>query len=186
MTKDYFKTEFDSVQEREEQKDRLPLVNFFNTPVLVFYRLKDGTKNVMTNGAWCWYSKRHQQGTIHEFGNHSFTYDNAEDIEYMTMVFVPPSEQGALDLDFCGNTSLKEGVNKFEQFLDEIDEETLIHVTFPTWVVEPIDCHQVSDLFKLVSTKFISQHNGFPHHRVVDQDRTFYEVILKEIDINHD
>ena len=166
--------------------EKHPLEQFNNFPIAFAYKLSDGTVNVMTNGAWTWYYKEHQQGTIHEFGNHSFTYDNAYTIEEMSMVFLPPTELSEkLLLVFGSNSAYDEGNHQSKVFLFEehgFNWKDMIHEEYPTWKVKPIDVHDVGDVFTLVSTEFISQHNGFPHERIMDVERKMYKVIKGELD----
>lgn len=161
-----------------------PLQRFLDTPIALVYRLKDGKINVMTNGAWTWFSKV-IQGTIHEFGNHSFTYEVAENITHMSMIFLPPTKESVEKLLYFGSTHGDE-VNKFEKFgwdseLLIDNEDNIYHEFYPTWCLKPIDFHQVKDLFKLVTTEFICSYNGYPHERIIDEHGVFSKLVKEEI-----
>lgn len=161
-----------------------PLQQFLDTPIALVYRLKNGFTNVMTNGAWTWYSKE-IQGTIHEFGNHSLTHDVAEEITHMSMIFIPPTMTSVQELLTFGSNHGDE-VNKFHLFgwdseLWVDDNDNIVHKHHPTWCMKPIDVHQVQNLFKLVTTEFICSYNGYPHERIIDEHGIFYKLTKEEI-----
>jgi hypothetical protein len=162
-----------------------PLEKFLDTPVALIYMLKDGTMNIMTNGAWTWYSKGETKGTIHELGNHSFTYGVAEEIKTMSIIFLPPTHLSVCDLLYFGSHHGdkvdKLGETGFYRKLHFNENHHIVHDTFPTWVLKPIDVHPVRDLFKIVSTEFVAQHNGYPRERIVDEDGKFYRLVKEEI-----
>lgn len=162
-----------------------PLKNFLDTPIALVYVMKDGTRNVMTNGAWTWYSNKNSCGTIHEFGNHSFTYEAVEEITHMSMIFLHPTLANVKLLKYFGGNSGYD-VDKlahahWDSILQEDEEGFLYHPYYSTWCVTPIDTHKVIDYFKLVTTRFVKQYNGYPHERIIDEDRIFYKLVKEEI-----
>lgn len=166
-----------------------PLYFFTDFPVILGYRYntKDGPRhNVMTNGAWTWfYKSESRRGTIHEIGNHgSFTYGVIGRAECLTMIFTPPVSKNVELLKALGSTSgrTRDKVKEFLGDTVEIDPDGyLVHKSWPTWKLDPVDVHPVADLCTIVTTLFRGSVNGFPHGRIYDEHGVFYEMQRKRL-----
>lgn len=161
-----------------------PFQSFLNTPIVLLYVMDDGSYNAMTNGAWTWYAKGDKSGTIHELGNPSFTHDNLEKITHVSIIFTPPTPENVELLVFMGSNSGRD-MDKLSEagFIDELYYHNgfLVHDEYPTFCVKPIDIHNVRDYFKVMTTEFIEEINGYPKERIIDENRTFYRLVKEEI-----